>query len=251
MSDRSPTQNDVAATPPGAAATSCRFCLGCGYALTATAGSPCPECGRAFDPTNPRTTAASPRGHRLRMGLRRTTLVLLSGLAAAGLLGVAWGFTGGDPLVTVVFGLPLLIPAIALVALVSIRSNPIGWRTRLAGLAAAALLISVVLPGLEGHDWPLRASIRLHHAGLNRIASEVSSLDDDALEGRTARTGLLRIRRIARWKGNLGLQLSGDAGGGVFLVRPSADWTPSACTLWMNTNWTIDLGDGWWLVEQD
>lgn len=228
-----------------------RYCRRCGYALAAGADSRCPECGRAFDPMDPRTTSASPRGHRLTRGLRRTTLLLAWGLGGVGVLATAWGFTGGDPLVAVVFGLPLLPAAIVLVALVAVRSNPIGWRTRLAGVAAAALLISVALPVPSGHLWPLRTSIRLHHAGLARIASEAASLDDDALEGRTARTGLLRIRRIARWKGNVGLQLSGDAGGGVFLVRPSAEWTPSACALWMNTNWEVDLGDGWWLVEQD
>ena len=43
--------------------------------------------------------------------------------------------------------------------------------------------------------------------------------------------------------------LSGDGGGGMFLVRRTG---PSAGgTVWWNTNFEIRLGDGWWLVEQD
>ena len=40
---------------PSASRSNNTFCLGCGYPLRQLAANRCPECGRAFDPANPRT----------------------------------------------------------------------------------------------------------------------------------------------------------------------------------------------------
>src|ERR1017187_4798216 len=42
------------------------FCRGCGYALVGLTSRRCPECGREFDPENPRTFLVRPRRGVLR-----------------------------------------------------------------------------------------------------------------------------------------------------------------------------------------
>jgi hypothetical protein len=61
----------------------------------------------------------------------------------------------------------------------------------------------------------------------------------------------------------VGFQLNGGAGGGMFVVRKPPEFVPELASrqlpfgpphfrnIWDNTNWTQDLGDGWYLVEQD
>ena len=47
-----------------------RFCRRCDYDLSATAASPCPECGHSFSPADPRSTSTYPR-HSLRGRIRQ------------------------------------------------------------------------------------------------------------------------------------------------------------------------------------
>ena len=68
------------------------YCRKCGYALRGLSEARCPECGRGFDPGNPRTTRRRPprRGMRWvwRAGFALLTLVLL--------LAGAWGWLYWD-----------------------------------------------------------------------------------------------------------------------------------------------------------
>src|ERR1035441_3994288 len=57
------------------------FCRGCGYALIGLPGHRCPECGRDFDPANPRTFLAHPR--RSIMALIPKIAVVFVGLTLA------------------------------------------------------------------------------------------------------------------------------------------------------------------------
>ncbi|MCG3126618.1 MAG: hypothetical protein CHACPFDD_01469 [Phycisphaerae bacterium] len=50
-------------------ATAC--CRGCGYLLRGLPAPVCPECGRSFDPTDPRSFLPSPRRHRARRWIVR------------------------------------------------------------------------------------------------------------------------------------------------------------------------------------
>ncbi len=52
------------------------FCRGCGYALIGLPGNRCPECGRDFDPGNPKTFLAHPR-QSVRRRLVKIVLVLV------------------------------------------------------------------------------------------------------------------------------------------------------------------------------
>ncbi|MCG3131507.1 MAG: hypothetical protein FLDDKLPJ_02300 [Phycisphaerae bacterium] len=62
-----------------------RFCLFCGYNLHGLPSDLCPECGRAFDPANPRTFDVRPGG-RHRAIRRRATRAVLATLV----LFIAW-----------------------------------------------------------------------------------------------------------------------------------------------------------------
>ncbi|MEY3022943.1 MAG: hypothetical protein RIS86_2141, partial [Planctomycetota bacterium] len=60
--------------------------------------------------------------------------------------------------------------------------------------------------------------------------------------------GIMRFKRVRLLSdGTIGLQLSGDAGGGIYLVRPAS----AARRSWFNTNWEHDWGGGWWEVYED
>ncbi len=41
-----------------------RFCLGCGYSLRGLIDPQCPECGKAFDPNDPKTWSPRPLGEQ-------------------------------------------------------------------------------------------------------------------------------------------------------------------------------------------
>lgn len=56
------------------------FCLNCFYDLRGLPTGRCPECGRAFDPDDPRTYSLTPSPERLHKLLNRTATALLDGL---------------------------------------------------------------------------------------------------------------------------------------------------------------------------
>ena len=71
-----------------------RYCRGCNYDLRATTSENprCPECGRPFDPANPRTTRRRPVRRWLRHVRRAVAGVLILFLLLAGVWG--WFFWG-------------------------------------------------------------------------------------------------------------------------------------------------------------
>jgi len=78
---------------PAASMTPRVFCKGCGYALVGLSSNQCPECGRGFDPGNPRSFARRPpRGWMARWGRRVAGMLVL--LVLAGGLGVGWLWWG-------------------------------------------------------------------------------------------------------------------------------------------------------------
>ncbi len=64
------------------------YCRKCGYQLAGLSENRCPECGRPFDPSNPRTFLRHPKGWRVRQWLRRIAWGLLA-LAVASAIALA------------------------------------------------------------------------------------------------------------------------------------------------------------------
>lgn len=61
-------------------------CLSCGYLLRGLAGNVCPECGRQFDPADPKTFDSRPPDWRRRRRIRRIVFLALLLLAGYGLV---------------------------------------------------------------------------------------------------------------------------------------------------------------------
>jgi len=67
------------------------FCRACGYPLIGLPGKTCPECGKEFDPQNPRTFARRPpRNMAWRWGRRVAALILVLVVTASLCLGWLW-----------------------------------------------------------------------------------------------------------------------------------------------------------------
>jgi len=104
-------------------------CVGCDYLLRGLSQNRCPECGREFDPGNPKTFVVGPRlgwlGKQLLAGVRWPTL----GLCGVGVVLLAWAsgarFPGGPAGVVV-----LIVMAVLLGTVFSAMSNAVGMLVR-------------------------------------------------------------------------------------------------------------------------
>lgn len=67
-----------------------RFCRACDYELRGLVTPRCPECGRPFNPANPRTYLSRPLGHRRRQALRAAKLALRIVIPLLLLLPATW-----------------------------------------------------------------------------------------------------------------------------------------------------------------
>jgi len=216
------------------------YCLGCSHPLRGVTEAVCPECGRGFDPSDPRTTGESPFPLRRAVARLAKAIVVFSVL----MLGVeillsAWG--GSDAFVWMIaFAIAPVLLAGFVLALVPALFLSWPWRT--ASIATPLVLVSVLFT-----DWPFRVVFEAHRGAFDAAVAQIES-SGGALPNGGLQIGLYPIRSVQRTPdGNLGFQVSGGSGGGVFLVHPSLDST----LLWWNTNWTQELGGGWWRVYQD
>jgi hypothetical protein len=218
-----------------------RFCLSCRYPLAGLAHHTCPECGRTFNPLDPRTTASHPL-HDGRLALARTAQALTVVLAIASAIAIVVCAAGADVMLRWCAGF-LLAPFILLLLIAAVSPGaPLATRWRLAGVASAALLASIIIL-----DWPFRLVFEFHRPALNRAVQRVHS-GEQAIDSDGLRIGMFSFRtaRLHR-EGNIGFQLTGGPGGGTFLVRRA----PGSTWIWYNTNWEQNLGGGWYRVYED
>lgn len=230
------SMSDRAAASSG----STRYCLGCNHPLRGVTEPVCPECGRGFDPHDPRTTGETPFPMRRVLGRLAKGLAMF-GIAATAIvvLLAAWG--GSDLFVWLIaFALaPLLLGGMILALIPPVM---LSRRWRMACIAVPLIVASVAFT-----DWPFRLVFELHRAQFDAAVAAIEA-NGGTLPTGPMQIGLYPILAVKETPGgNLGFQISGGAGGGVFLVHPS----PTGTFLWWNTNWEWDLGGGWWRVEQD
>jgi hypothetical protein len=215
-----------------------RYCRSCGYLLRKLEQDACPECGRDFDPDDLRTTLRSPNWNPWKiLGSVHTGFAILIGLVA--LAAMAMSFLAFDPLICKLITFAMSVFMLPLVIMTLIPRVEIHFRMRMIGLASVALLLSVAFT-----DWPLRVSFAFHRPALEVHARKF-------LAGETVTTpttfGLFTVMEVKYHQGNVGYQLTGDGGGGTFLVLKD----PSNEFVWINTNWEWSLGGDWFHVSQD
>ena len=233
-----------------------RCCIGCAHELQRLTTDACPECGRPFNPNDPRTTA-NIATNRYRRWLIGTCRLLYYGSWLALLLIFVYSAIGGYWLLLFMLAIaavPLILLQFILLAL---PLQPISWQRRLAGYLVPLVFLSIAV-----NDWPVVLSFKLHQTAMTKIADRVAG--GEVISGPT-NVGIFRFRQIRMSRGGdaVGFQLNGGAGGGMFVVRKPPEFVPELASrqlpfgpthfrnIWDNTNWTQDLGDGWYLVEQD
>lgn len=231
-----------------------RCCLGCGHPLRGVTARVCPECGRGFDPDVHRTM-----GKVGNFGFRRGLIGTCNSLHWAFLVFavaiILYSGLGGHWILIamIVFAsLPLVLLQFILLAL---PLQPISVRRRLLGYLVPLAVISVPVT-----DWPIRANFKLHQASLKAVADRVASGEKIAGE---ISIGTFRFRRVGtayNHEDHIGFQINGGRHGGMYFVATPPGFVPGPSSrqptrnqrgVWTNTNWTVDLGDGWFLVEQD
>ncbi len=246
----------IEAPPSNLEALHGRCCIDCGHFLEGLGSNACPECGRPFNPDDPRTTR-NITTNRYRRWLIGTCRIFYYASWLALLLIFVYSALWGDWLILFLLAIasaPFILLQFILLALPLQR---ISWRRRFAGFLVPLVFLSICVT-----NWPVVLSFKLHRAALTKIADRVAN--GEVITGPTT-VGILRFRqiRMAQGRDRVGFQLNGGAGGGVFLVRTPSGFVPELSdqqlpfgsphfrNIWDNTNWTQDLGDGWYLVEQD
>src|SRR5262245_45854075 len=222
-----------------------RFCRACRQSLRGIASARCPECRKAFDPNDPRTTSPHQHGEFADfIGSLSRTLIVCTGLATAlAFVASAMAYPIIDfpgPFALWFCGFLLVPVSLFLFVVVLVPSVPLTRRMRVLGLVLPILFTSIALT-----NWPLCGTFLLHRPWLEKVADQVQASGTVNRPGRVGVFGYRQARLIA--EGNVGFQLTGGSGGGIYLVRRA----PAATRIWYNTNWEVSLVDSWYLVYED
>lgn len=207
----------------------------------------CPECGRAFDADDPRTTSAHPHGDLLEFlaAFVRTIVVIAAILAGMVFVSSAFGKDPFDsfwfvPWMLVLASAPLFLLMLILIMLPMLPVKR--WHR-----AAGVVLVAVIASAMYTH-WPLRINFALHKPALERMAAEVRQSSNGM---GPCWLGIMPINRVKVYESqgerSVGIQLSGGEGGGTFLVQQQ----PGAQFIWYNSCIQAELGDGWFCVHED
>ena len=234
-----------------------RCCIECAQTLQGLTTNTCPECGRRFNPDDPRTTATIGT-NRYRRWLIGTSVLLYYASWLALLSSFVYSAIGGDWLLLFLLAIASMPFILLQFILLALPLQEIAWRRRLVGFLVPLVSLSICVT-----NWPVAVSLRMHRTAMAKIADRVAN--GEVISGPT-RVGIFRFRqiRMSRGKDRVGFQLNGGAGGGMFVVRTPPGFVPEFSNwrtgfplgsnhrnIWDNTNWTQNLGDGWFLVEQD
>ncbi len=218
-----------------------QYCIDCRYPLAEIQATACPECGRTFDPANPRTTSAYPITNTNRT-LAAAATVMTGGLYLLTAAAVIWSGIAMDPMGLWLIAIALSPVLLTVLALVLTPALPISRRTRAGAIIAIVVFTITVITG-----WPMRVPFMLYRSTFEARVATIQAEGIDA-PGLLANVGTFRVLAVRQSPhGNIGFQLSGSTAGGVYLVHRA----PSTTWVWYNTNWERDLGDGWFLVYED
>jgi hypothetical protein len=219
-----------------------RFCRSCQHCLRGIASRQCPECGQPFDPNDPRTTWATPRGPFWN-GVARLCLIISRGcfwLAIIAFIVVLLGYD--HPRLAV---LPCCVGFIAVWLWWAMMLSP--WVPLTGRQRAAGLFWPLLLWSIEATRWPLVLCVFICPPWINFIADHTQS------KGLTWGKPTPTIRRGAViHNGNVGFLLMGDTSHGLYLVRVNPNPPPGSFNrVWINTNFEQSIGGQWYVVYQD
>lgn len=232
-----------------------RYCLQCGYPLNHGTGSSCPECGRLFDLDVPHTYGRSPRSGSRQRALFIVFATLFVLIATSFIAETTMLFLGWDPMLAFLLTFALIPFMIALVLMALIPALNVRPFVRILAIVLPVLITLggwPVFPGItiSAANWPFRLSFLLHKSSLKELAAEVRASGTTPASAGVGVLDFIDVQFIdpdEPGTSNLGFQITGGAGGGVHLVQTG----PNPTFVWWNTNWEMDLGDGWHLVYQD
>ena len=217
-----------------------RYCLKCLYELNGIQSRHCPECGKSFDHDKPKTWSRYPRAHTWTVVAKfaKALTVILVAITSLILILIAIGF---DRLLLLLMGFALT-PLIMIILVIMILPQPhLSASTRVTSICTVAVLILSLWTW-----WPFKLSVYLHMPALNAYIQSIEASGTIPEKGLN-RIGILFFNDVDEYNENIGLQLSGNDGGGMFLVHHQAN----APNPWFNTNWEIELNTHWTFVYQD
>lgn len=211
-------------TNPGKA--SGRVCIDCGYALDALTREACPECGRAFDLTEPRSTISARRYPWLR--LARPPGLFFLGITAIWSLLAIWAesLPGGDLFPVILanaFGILLVVIYFVRASTTMFITRVwLGWRLknykRTALLWAKPWVMVVFVVCLNGTRIPEGIRFGASLSAMNRVDAEVEAAPAGTLFADRP-IGLYSAHRIEKIPG--GMRFAVNRADIAFVTGPS------------------------------
>lgn len=221
-----------------------RYCLDCAYSLIGLPENRCPECGREFDPADPRTFLKQLPG----------TWTKRLGEAVCDLEGAsAWVFAAMVAAAIIASAVGELFPLAYLPVLVGVMYLPLVCTAllfRLAGVCpvsgtrlARGPILCVIAATVAFSDWPLRLTFACSRGSLERLAAQIGAGQSPELP---VRAGLFVVRGTENRNGIICLWTDPDpAGPGGF-----ANCAPAGAARNFNINENVFLSGQWqWIVE--
>lgn len=232
-------------------------CLGCGYALRGLEGHVCPECGRAFDPSDKSTYREPGRPIGWRRLAKAPPLWHLAGIPTFMVAYPYWSSVPGGLLAGLGFRTLVVGPTGILIALgfaadyvarvvavicdrrrASMDRGGTPLRNRLRW--AVTPLCVAVLVSAAVTRWPMRVRFQLSRDAFERVVRQLETGADP--RSQTGRIGLFQVRSITRY-GTRGVYFQTGMSGfdRVGLDHCSDDEGCQYGQLPLDPNWSADM----------
>ncbi|MEA2707562.1 MAG: hypothetical protein QOF78_163 [Phycisphaerales bacterium] len=257
--DRDATQDSRAARTGGAGDGPIGLCLDCGYALHGLPTPRCPECGREFDPLDPKTMNMGRELSELAkwvLGPVRWPVSLMSWGAIVIALWYArlpGGQIAGSSSLWILIGLGVLWMMWPVVRVIAARKY--GWPTSLlmrgqrlrltVGLSILLAAIAIV------YQLPMKAALYVSRPAMDRLAQELLQSGEQYADDRWC--GVYKATRVKV------IANRGDLRGGVRITveesnrayRSGFTYLPTADTRKNTRRSYQHVGGGWWAWREE
>ena len=176
-----------------------RCCIECAHDLRGITTKTCPECGRPFNPDDPRTTGTIGT-NRYRRWLIGTSVLLYYASWLALLSSFVYSAIGGHWILLFLLAIASVPFILLQFILLALPLQEIAWRRRLVGFLVPLVSLSICVT-----NWPVAVSLRMHRTAMAKIADRVAN--GEVISGPT-RVGIFRFRQIRMSRGKTGSAFS-------------------------------------------